>query len=67
MTPADGQEEAGEPSEDDNVEGLLRLGDETSLSQVEAAVVIDEMIYGRDPLRCLPCINKVFARTYDRI
>ena len=60
------QEQAGEPHEDDeDDEDLLRLGDETTLSQREAAVVINENIYGGDILRCVPC-NKTFYRKYDR-
>ncbi|ETW84807.1 hypothetical protein HETIRDRAFT_473535 [Heterobasidion irregulare TC 32-1] len=59
------QEEAREPIEDGDDEDQLRLGDETTLSQREAAVVIDENIYGGDIMRCVPC-NKTFRRKYDR-
>ena len=66
-TPADDQEEADEPQhEEDHDEGQHQLGDETSLSKREAAVVIDERVYGRDPLRCLACNNMSFARKYER-
>ncbi|ETW84817.1 hypothetical protein HETIRDRAFT_439360 [Heterobasidion irregulare TC 32-1] len=65
--PADDEDEADEPQdEEDHDEGQHQLGDETSLSEREAVVVIDEKIYGRDPLRCLACNNKSFARKYER-
>ncbi|ETW84839.1 hypothetical protein HETIRDRAFT_121135 [Heterobasidion irregulare TC 32-1] len=65
-TPADDQDEAGEPDDHDQDGHQHQLGDESNLSKREAAVVIDEKIYGGDPLRCLACNNKSFARKYDR-
>ena len=62
---ADDHQDASEPIEDEDEEDQLRLGDETTLSQREAAVVIDENIYGGDIMRCVPC-NKTFRRKYDR-
>ena len=67
-TPADDQEEVDNPQEEDHDEGQHQIREETSLSasKREAAVVIDEKIYGRDPLRCLACNNMSFARKYER-
>ncbi|ETW84819.1 hypothetical protein HETIRDRAFT_426011 [Heterobasidion irregulare TC 32-1] len=65
-TPADDQDEAGEPDDHDQDGHQHQLGDDSSPSKREAAVVIDEKIYGGDPLRCLACNNKSFARKYDR-
>ena len=49
-TPADDQDEASEHQEDDDhEEGQHQLGDESSISKREAAIVIGEMVYGGDP------------------
>ncbi|ETW84880.1 hypothetical protein HETIRDRAFT_121112 [Heterobasidion irregulare TC 32-1] len=66
-TPADDQGETREPDDHDHGhdERQYQLGDEPALSRVEAAVVIDEKIYGGDIFRCAPC-NRTFCRKYDR-
>ena len=49
-TPADDQNEASEHQEDDDhEEGQHQLGDESSLSKREAAIVTGKKVYGGDP------------------
>ena len=66
-TPADDQDEARAPDHYNHYhdEHQHQLGEESALSRVEAAVVIDEKIYGGDIFRCAPC-NRAFCRKYDR-